>query len=266
MSPPRRPRKSPSPAPARANGGEWDPLADWYDARVEDPNGYHAAVLAPGLAALIDMVPRGPLLDVGCGQGYFARYLAAAGWQVTGVDLAPQMIARARQRGPASIRYVVDDARTLSKLKNDEFVAAVSVMALLNIDDAAAALAAIARKLRPGGTLAVVILHPAFRFPRQSHWGWDERQKLQYRRVDRYLTPLAVPIRMRPGADPHTATTTYHRPISWYVNAMAAAGLDIDGMEEWTSHRQSTSGPRARAENRARREIPLFLALRARKR
>jgi hypothetical protein len=34
-------------------------------------------------------------------------------------------------------------------------------------------------------------------------------------------------------------------------------------MEEWPSHKQSTSGPRAPAENTARKEIPMFLALRA---
>jgi hypothetical protein len=39
----------------------------------------------------------------------------------------------------------------------------------------------------------------------------------------------------------------------------------IDRIEEWASARVSDSGPRAPEENRARREIPLFLALRARK-
>jgi hypothetical protein len=34
-------------------------------------------------------------------------------------------------------------------------------------------------------------------------------------------------------------------------------------MEEWPSLRQSQPGPRAQEENRARREIPMFLALRA---
>jgi hypothetical protein len=34
-------------------------------------------------------------------------------------------------------------------------------------------------------------------------------------------------------------------------------------MEEWPSHKTSTSGPRAAAENVARKEIPMFLAIRA---
>jgi hypothetical protein len=34
-------------------------------------------------------------------------------------------------------------------------------------------------------------------------------------------------------------------------------------MEEWTSHKVSDSGPRAPAENKARQEIPMFMAVRA---
>jgi hypothetical protein len=37
--------------------------------------------------------------------------------------------------------------------------------------------------------MVLLLTHPCFRVPRQSGWGWDEQRKLQYRRVDRYLTP-----------------------------------------------------------------------------
>jgi hypothetical protein len=43
---------------------------------------------------------------------------------------------------------------------------------------------------------------------------------------------------------------------------MAEAGLLVNAIEEWPSLRQSQPGPRAQAENRARREIPMFLAVR----
>lgn len=45
--------------------------------------------------------------------------------------------------------------------------------------------------------------------------------------------------------------------------AASAAGMAIDGLEEWPSHRTSEPGPMARVENRARTEVPLFLAMRA---
>jgi 23S rRNA-/tRNA-specific pseudouridylate synthase/SAM-dependent methyltransferase len=88
----------------------------------------------------------------------------------------------------------------------------------------------------------------------------------QYRRVDGYLTPGQTPIVMNPGAAAHgreaVTTMTYHRPIQAYVNAFAKAGLLVDALEEWPSLRVSQPGPRAAEENRARREIPMFLALR----
>ena len=58
-------------------------------------------------------------------------------------------------------------------------------------------------------------------------------------------------------------TWTFHKPIEAYVKSLRNAGLLIDAIEEWPSHKTSTSGPRAPAENTARKEIPLFLAIRA---
>jgi ubiquinone/menaquinone biosynthesis C-methylase UbiE len=56
----------------------------------------------------------GPLLDVACGTGRMAIPLAAKGYQVTGVDIVPEMVARARQKAAAhgvSVEWVVADAR-----------------------------------------------------------------------------------------------------------------------------------------------------------
>ena len=43
----------------------------------------------------------GRLLDVACGSGRHARELAALGWDVTGVDYSPDLLARAREAGIA---------------------------------------------------------------------------------------------------------------------------------------------------------------------
>ena len=109
----------------------------------------------------------------------------------------------------------------------------------------------------------VVMMHPCFRGPKETAWGWDEQRKVQYRRVDRYLLPRKSPIVTHPGASPAVYTWTFHRPIEAYVKALRQAGLLVDALEEWASHKTSTSGPRAAAENAARREIPMFMALRA---
>ena len=54
-----------------------------------------------------------------------------------------------------------------------------------------------------------------------------------------------------------------YKPIESYVKALRSSGLLIDTIEEWPSHKTSTSGPRAAAENTARKEIPMFMAIRA---
>ena len=122
------------------------------------------------------------------------------------------------------------------------------------------------RVLKPGAPFVVVLNHPSFRQPRQSGWGWDEARKLQYRRVDAYLSSYEAPIQAHPGADARTVTWSYHRPLQAYVAALASAGFTVAGLEEWISHRVSDSGPKARAENAARNEIPMFMAIRAVKR
>ena len=119
------------------------------------------------------------------------------------------------------------------------------------------------RWLKPGGRFVMVTTHPCFRIPRQTHWGWDEQKKIQYRRVDLYGSESAIPILTPPFSQPDSFTVTYHRPLQSYVQALAEAGLGVDGLEEWTSHKTSEPGKRSKAENRARQEIPLFMALRA---
>jgi hypothetical protein len=85
--------------------------------------------------------------------------------------------------------------------------------------------------------------------------------------VDGYLTPAAREIVMNPGeaagGGAPVTTVTFHRPVQAYVNAMGEAGLLVDRLEEWPSMRRSQPGPRAAEENRARTEIPMFLAIRA---
>jgi hypothetical protein len=124
-------------------------------------------------------------------------------------------------------------------------------------------LTGISRALSPRGRLVIVMMHPCFRGPKETSWGWDEKEKIQYRRVDRYLLPRKSPIVTRPGIDAGTYTWTFHKPIEAYVKALRNAGLLIDALEEWPSHKTSTSGPRAHAENVSRKEIPMFLAIRA---
>lgn len=56
----------------------------------------------PEVQALVAALPPGRALDLGCGYGRTAIYLARHGWQVDGVDFVPQAIAEANSRAEAA--------------------------------------------------------------------------------------------------------------------------------------------------------------------
>ena len=120
-----------------------------------------------------------------------------------------------------------------------------------------------AAHLQKGGRFAIVMNHPCFRIPRQSSWGFDEATKLQYRRMNGYMSPQKIPIEMHPGAQKQATTWSFHHPLSDYSKWLYEAGFSIERIEEWCSDKVSTGG-NAKAENRARKEFPLFLSIIAR--
>jgi ubiquinone/menaquinone biosynthesis C-methylase UbiE len=258
------PAKQPKNKPAPAQKTDWGNVADWYDQLVgESGSEYHREVVLPGVLRLLAPRAGDKAIDVACGQGVLCRLLAERGVEATGLDAARELIAAARQRGPATIRYDVADARELEFLPPDHFDAAACVLAVQNIHPLQPMFLGVSRFLRAGGRFVIVMMHPCFRGPKETSWGWDEAGKVQYRRVDRYLLPRKSPIVTHPGKQADVYTWTFHKPIEAYVKALRGAGLLIDALEEWPSHKTSAPGPRAAAENAARKEIPMFLAVRA---
>jgi 23S rRNA-/tRNA-specific pseudouridylate synthase/SAM-dependent methyltransferase len=262
------------PAPNDSSvGTSWDHVAEWYDDLLDDRGSdHHERVILPGLLRLLgsgEGLAGKRVLDVACGQGLLTRRFTELGATTTGVDASPKLVRTATSNDPRST-YLVGDARSLDALGlAAPFDAITCVMALMNIDPLASVMRGVASLLAPRGVFVAIILHPAFRAPGQTSWGWDvpPATPRQYRRVDGYLSPVPREIVMNPGAvangKPAVTTVTHHRPLQQYVRGLADAGLLVDVLEEWPSQRTSQPGPRASEENRARREIPMFAAIRA---
>ena len=93
---------------------EWDNQADIWDNRMGDEgNDFHQELVRPSVDELLSPVGGEAILDVGCGNGIYARHLARLGVQVTATDVSPVMIDMARQRtreGVGQITYKVIDA------------------------------------------------------------------------------------------------------------------------------------------------------------
>jgi ubiquinone/menaquinone biosynthesis C-methylase UbiE len=108
----------------------------------------------------------GPLLDVACGTGRTALRLAARGYQVTGVDIVPEMIARARQKAAsqgASIEWVVADARTfhLQKQSRCMYMVGNAFQLFLTREDQEALLARVREHLHPEGCFLFETRNPS---------------------------------------------------------------------------------------------------------
>jgi 2-polyprenyl-3-methyl-5-hydroxy-6-metoxy-1,4-benzoquinol methylase len=127
-----------------------------YDALVAEHglSDAHRLVLASVLAA-----PPGRVLDVGCAGGHLGAELAAAGWEVTGVELDG---GAARARGLAVVEGSIDDPALRARLPRD-VDAVVCADVLEHLPDPWETLAFLATLLRPGGR-AVVSL------PNAAHW------------------------------------------------------------------------------------------------
>lgn len=242
-------------------GTSWEKSADWYDKIIGDRGSeLYREVVIPRALDLLNPKRGERVLDLGCGQGVFSRAISESGALVTGIDAASSLIQKARTyQGRTPIRYFDRDAAELGGL--GDFDAASAILCLQNLEHLDKVCLAAASVLKPGGRMLWVLNHPAFRIPRQTSWGFEDERKIQYRRVDAYSSTLSIPIVMHPGKADSESTVSIHRSFQDLMAPAFAAGLTLAGLQEWHSHKESQPGARARAENRARKEFPLFLAL-----
>ena len=163
---------------------------------------------------------------------------------MTGVDAAAELIRAARQRGPESIRYHVGDARELGFVPEAAFDAAACVLAIQNIHPIQPVFEGVRRALRPGGRFVLVMMHPAFRGPKETRWGWDEAEEVQFRRVDRYLLPRKSPIVTQPRQHPrrlHVDVPPTDRVVRQGDAQRGAAGRRAGGVAEPQDQRAGAS-------------------------
>lgn len=203
------------------------------------------------------------ILEIGCGEGFIARALAEKGATIMASDIAPELIAIAREKGEGP-EYHVGSSDDLSwvRLRTQDVV--VAVLTLQNTERLEEVMKQVSRSLVPGGRFVFVLNHPAFRIPKATAWGYDEATATQFRRVDAYLSARTEKMDMHPGArGKKSFTYSYHRSLQDYVKALRGAGFTLTRLEEWVSHKTSEPGPRAKAENVARKEFPLFMCIEA---
>lgn len=240
----------------------WQNVSKWYSKLVDDSGHYyHKEIIIPKTLNLMNLKPGSSVLDMACGQGILERNIPQNIYY-QGIDAAGNLIKFATEKRITSNHHfqAADITKPVPVSKFD-FSHAVIILAIQNIADPKKVFANINKHLVKSGKLIIVMNHPYFRIPKNSSWGIDKKNNLQYRRIDRYLSGFKIPILINPGLrDKSPEIISFHHPLSAYSQMLSQTGFMIADIEEWISNKVSV-GKNAVMENTARREFPLFMAI-----
>lgn len=230
----------------------WDEMAPWYAGWAGSGSNFHKQYAIPELLKVLELKRGMRVVELGCGLGALREPVEKVGAVYVGVDKSPSMIREAKKHGKGHF-YVSDVAKPggVAIPEKEKFDRAVFMFSIQDIDNHRDAIKNAALLLKPGGELAIFMVHPAFRIPRQSGWGKDPNRKLTFRRVDRYKSEITIPLPQRTGQSQVTSFF-YHRPLSSYALALKDAGFVIKDLKEVYS---STTGHES--------EFPHFLLIHA---
>jgi ubiquinone/menaquinone biosynthesis C-methylase UbiE len=145
----------------------------------------HHSDITEQTLALMDLEPADRVLDLGCGTGWASRRMARIAAEVTGLDVADEMLRRAEQTSAEvdNVRYVWGSAEKIPAADN-YFSKVLSVESFYYYADQGKALDELRRVMVPGGKLFILI-----NLYKDNHYSL------------RWVTELKVPVHARSEAE-----------------------------------------------------------------
>ena len=226
---------------------QWNEAVTWWVGKVRSGSDvYREYMNGPAFRGMVGDVRGLRVLDLACGEGYWARVFAEVGADVVGIDFSEEMIRAAvdeEMREPLGIEYHVTDTADLEMFGEGAFDLVYSFMALMDIPGYESAIGEAARVLRDGGRFVAIFLHPCFSWARtrdgETVCDWesvvhdDGGKDYLYLKIYDYFQRHQYGIQWRDEVYPEGFTTTqFHRTLSDYVNALGGSGLYVTRMEE----------------------------------
>lgn len=256
--------------PQRKLDTSWQGVAKWYNESVGEKGLYfHQKIIFPKSLKLLGLTLESKILDLACGQGIFSKQIPE-GAEYLGLDLSEDLISFAKRNNSSpKIEFDTKDVSSNLDCDKNSFSHAICILALQNIEHFDSVIKNASNVLQDNGKFLIVLNHPYFRIPHQTSWEIDNASKIQYRRIDRYYSPLRIPINMNPGKSSKNSssqklTWSFHHSLEDYSESFRQNNFVIEKIEEWVSDKTS-QGPAAKMENRAREEFPMFMAILLRK-
>ncbi|KAK0724404.1 putative methyl transferase [Lasiosphaeris hirsuta] len=247
-----------------------------YSALPRSVSGLAGAPEWPRLRSFIPPLTNARVLDLGCGYGWYTRYLRSAGASsVLGIDVSAKMLERAQELTgdeDAGVRYErgdLDDEETRKRLfgGEGEVDLVFSSLAVHYLEGLEEVVWDVFRVLKPGGSFVFSAEHPIFTAPERQGvveipvpgkegevrrvWPLHDYQK-QGLRVSNWLTTEGV--------------RKYHRTVTTYINLLLDAGFELAGFNEWYPTREELeSDPWWINEHKNETIKPTFLLVKATK-
>lgn len=220
----------------------WEALAGWWDDTTGEADAFHRLSVIPATERLLALRPGERVLDVACGNGGYARHLAAQGADVVAFDASRRFIELAQERTTEgrdriSYRHIDStDRSALLALGPGGYDAAVCKMALMDMAVIHPLVSALAQLLKPSGRFVFSVLHPAFNSTGTSRWVEETTSEAgalvvqQGVTVTRYLEPEAR-LGVAKAGQPRPQHY-FHRPLGVLFEVFFGCGFVLDGLEE----------------------------------
>lgn len=192
---------------------------------------YRENVEFPSFFRALGPVEGKRVLDVGCGDGIYARLVAQRGAShVVGTDSSSEMIRlaeTAETEEPLGVQYRVDDLATMPTLGEFDVVVAVNV---LHYSDSMETLAGmcerIASNLVPGGRLLTYVGNGDVDAEAARDFGFIVDRPADLREGDSFTVTI--------GTDPPASVQVHYWTTESVVRALESAGFTRIGLEEMT--------------------------------